>query len=729
MTTPDCQIRAHAHADDDRAMHPKRARDSGVGAGQWLAAAGALLFPLLLGGCWGGNDDGGTMSTFTIGGSLTGLGSAGLVLANGSDTMSPASGATSFVFGSAIVSGGSYAVTVQTQPAGATCSVANASGVVAAAAVSNVQVTCVPTYTVGGPVTGLTAAGLVLANGNDRLSVAAGATGFAMPAAIAQGASYSVTVQTQPGGEQCSLTHSTGTIAGANVTNVAVACAAVSHSLGGTISGLPSSGLVLANGSDTISPAAGTTSFTFAGPVAEGGAYAVSVQTQPSGATCSVGSGTGTMGANDVVSVQVTCAANTYHLGGTIAGLTAGGLILANGTDTASPAANATSFTFPLSVSFGGSYSVTVMQQPTGLTCSVAGTFPATIGAGDVTNVAVTCATAAAYAALAGHEVCTPPLSQDGTGIGASIPSATALAFDAAGNVYTTSGLSIHKITPGGVATTLAGSDGGGQLGQVDGTGAAAGFSGSANALAADSAGNIYVGDDYMVRKITQAGVVTTIAGQVGSGFGNGTGAAAAFGIINGISVDSAGNIYVTDSNSAIRKITPAGVVTTLAGSNQAIGATPGFVDGLGGAARFAGPWGMAIDGAGNLFVADTFNNAIRKVTPAGQVTTLAGGGPAAAGYLDATGNAARFNLPDTLSIDAAGNLYVNDANGSAVRKVTPGGVVTTVAYTDSFTANTGQPAPSGALHVATLQYTTFVANSAGVLYFPSGCAIEKAGP
>ncbi|MGZ5206631.1 MAG: hypothetical protein ACXWCI_17090, partial [Caldimonas sp.] len=265
--------------------------------------------------------------------------------------------------------------------------------------------------------------------------------------------------------------------------------------------------------------------------------------------------------------------------------------------------------------------------------------------------------------------------------------------------------------------------------GQVDGTGAAAGFSANANALAADSAGNIYVGDQYMVRKITQAGVVTTIAGQVGTGFGNGTGAAAAFGTINGIAVDSAGNLYVTDSNSAIRKITPAGVVTTLAGSNPALGPTPGFVDGIGSAARFAGPWGMAIDGAGNLFVADAFNYAIRKVTPAGQVTTLAGGGPAASGYLDATGNAARFKSPDSLSIDAAGNLYVNDANGSAVRKVTPGGVVTTVAYSDSFTAETGQPLPSGALHIATLQYATHVANGAGVLYFPNGCAIEKAGP
>ena len=694
-----------------------------------MALAGALALGLGLAGCWD-DSNGAAPTAYSVGGSVAGLTTPGLVLANGSDTASPAAGATAFSFATALAAGSSYAVTVQTQPTNATCVVSGGSGSVGTAAVTSVTVTCMPlAFTVGGSVTGLAATGLVLANGSDTVTVASGATGFTLPTAVAQGASYVVTVQTQPAGEQCSLTSSTGTIAGANVTNVAVACAAVSHSLGGTISGLPSAGLVLANGSDRVSPAAGALAFTFATPVAEGGAYAVSVQTQPSGVTCSVGSGIGTMGTSNLVAVQVTCAANSYHLGGTIAGLTAGGLILANGTDTVRPAANATSFTFPLPVSFGGNYSVTVTQQPTGLTCAVAGMFPATMGAGDVTNVAVNCVTAAAYAPLAGHEVCTPPTSQDGTGNGASIPGATAIAFDAAGNVYTTSGFSVHKITPAGVATTLAGSDGGGQLGQVDGTGAAAGFSANVNALAADSAGNIYVGDQYMVRKVTQAGVVTTIAGQVGNGFANGTGAAAAFGTINGMAVDSAGNIYVTDSNSAIRKITPAGVVTTLAGSNPAIGPTPGFVDGLGGAARFAGPWGMAIDGAGNLFVADTFNNAIRKVTPGGQVTTLAGGGPAASGYLDATGIAARFNSPDTLSIDAAGNLYVNDANGSAVRKATPGGLVTTVAYTDSFTPTTGQPAPGGALHIVGLQYATHVANSAGVLYFPIGCAIEKAGP
>jgi len=286
-------------------------------------------------------------ATYSVGGSVSGLTTAGLVLANADDTMSVVADATGFTFATALATGSHYDVTVQTQPANATCSVSSGSGTVGAAAVTSVAVSCAPlAFAVGGSVTGLNAAGLVLANGADSVAVASGATGFVLLTQVASGASYAVTVQAQPTGEHCSMTNSTGTIAGANVTNIAIACAAASHTLGGMITGLPSAGLVLANGGDTVAPAAGDTTFTFPTPVAEGGAYAVSVRTQPTGATCSVGSGTGTMGTSDVVSVQATCAANAYHLGGTITGLTARGLILANGTDTVSPVANATSYTF-----------------------------------------------------------------------------------------------------------------------------------------------------------------------------------------------------------------------------------------------------------------------------------------------------------------------------------------------------------------------------------------------
>ena len=428
-----------------------------------IASALASASFLFLGGCWGDGDNGGPgAATYSVGGAVGGLSTTGLVLGNGSDTTSVPAGATSFTFPTALATGASYSVTVNSQPANATCVVSGSNGTVAAAAVTGISVTCRPlTYTVGGSITGLSADGLLIANGTDTVTVASGATGFTLPTAVGSGTPYAVTVLTQPTGEHCSLTRSTGTVGAGNVSDVVVACAAASHSLGGTISGLPAAGLVLASGSDTVSPAAGAVTFAFPTQVAEGGAYAVSVRIQPTGATCSVGNGTGTMGAADIASVQVTCAANAYHLGGTIAGLTASGLILANGSDTVSPAANATSFAFAATVAFGGSYSVAVQQQPAGLTCSVAGVYPATMGAGDVANVAVTCAPAGGLSTVAGQLAC-PAFGPypDGTGAGASLPFVTSFVADAAGNLYAGGGGSVRRITPQGIVTTLAGQPG-----------------------------------------------------------------------------------------------------------------------------------------------------------------------------------------------------------------------------------------------------------------------------
>jgi hypothetical protein len=162
-----------------------------------------------------------------------------------------------------------------------------------------------------------------------------------------------------------------------------------SQTVGGSISGLASAGLVLANGSDTVSPASGATAFTFAVAVASGASYAVVVKTQPAGATCTVTGGTGTVAATAVTSVAVACTPATFQIGGTISGLSAAGLVLANGSDSTSPAANATSFAFAKRVTAGAGYSVSVTQQPTGSTCTVAnGSGTATA---DVSNVAVSC--------------------------------------------------------------------------------------------------------------------------------------------------------------------------------------------------------------------------------------------------------------------------------------------------------------------------------------------------
>ena len=144
------------------------------------------------------------------------------------------------------------------------------------------------------------------------------------------------------------------------------------------------------------------------------------------------------------------------------------------------------------------------------------------------------------------------------------------------------------------------------------------------------------------------------------------------------MAVDGTGNVYVADSeNSTLRKVTPAGVVTTLAGT----AGFPGSADGTGAAARFGFPAGVAVDGSGNVYVADTGNSTVRKVTPAGVVSTLAGTA-GSYGSADGTGAAARFNLPIGVAVDGSGNVYVADTYNDTLRKVTPAGVVSTLAGT-----------------------------------------------
>jgi len=218
--------------------------------------------------------------------------------------------------------------------------------------------------------------------------------------------------------------------------------------------------------------------------------------------------------------------------------------------------------------------------------------------------------------------------------------------------------------------TTIAGSD----PGYADGTGTAARFH-SPTGIAVDGSGNLYVVDhqNSRIRKITPTGVVTTLAGST-EGYADGTGAAARFHRPWGITIDGSGNLYVADLyNNCIRKVTPAGVVTTLAGS------TEGYADGTGTAARFDLPHGVAVDGSGNLYVGDYGNFRIRKVTPAGVVSTIAGG----RGYADGTGMAAKFDGPRGVALDGSGNLYMGDSENHRIRKVTPGGLVTTVAGSD----------------------------------------------
>jgi sugar lactone lactonase YvrE len=267
----------------------------------------------------------------------------------------------------------------------------------------------------------------------------------------------------------------------------------------------------------------------------------------------------------------------------------------------------------------------------------------------------------------------------NGTGSEAAFNVPTGLAVDAAGNLYVVDQMNcaIRKVTPAGVVTTFAGL-GDGDCGGDDGTGTDASFFWP-GAIAVDSGGTFYVAEtgNNSIRKITSAGVVTTFAGLPGTGGStDGTGTAARFAGPRGIAVDAAGNVYVGDAfNHTIRKITPAGVVTTLAGSPGAAGA----VDATGSDARFRQPSGVAVDGAGNVYVTDTNNNTIRRVTPAGVVTTIAGLAQTG-GSTDGTGSAARFNTPRGIVIDNTGMLFVADTNNSKIRQLTAAGVVTTLA-------------------------------------------------
>ncbi|MBI3521048.1 MAG: T9SS type A sorting domain-containing protein [Bacteroidetes bacterium] len=250
----------------------------------------------------------------------------------------------------------------------------------------------------------------------------------------------------------------------------------------------------------------------------------------------------------------------------------------------------------------------------------------------------------------------------NGIGTAASFNFPLGMCTDAAGNIYIADDANnkIRKITPAGVVTTFAGS---GVTGQADGVGTAASFN-RPSGICIDAAGNFYVADEVnnKIRKITAAGVVTTLAGSGILGQTDGIGTAASFSYPGmGICADGAGNIYVTDQNK-IRKITAAGVVTTLAGSGIS-----GQTDGIGTAASFFAPRGICIDASGNLYVADSFNRRIRKITPAGVVSTIAGSDD---GYIDAIGTAAKFQWPLGICIDATGNLYVADGGNNSIRKI-----------------------------------------------------------
>lgn len=706
-----------------------------------------LVLTVCLSACGGGGGGGSTTpavvtSTYTVGGTVSGLSGSVSLQLNGGTAFGVSSNAA-FTMPSTLSTGDAYFLTVSAQPTGQTCSVANGSGTVGSANVTNAVVACstISSY-LGGNLSGLTSNGLVLANGADTLAVSSTSATFTMPTAVSYGSSYSITVHTQPIGQTCAVPNGSASMPANDVSDVAVSCISQSFALAGTISGLGTAGLVLANGTD-VSPSvsANATAFTMRASVVYGASYNVVVQTQPSGLNCGVAGGSGTMGAANVANIAVTCSATAYPLSGSVSGLGASGLVLASGGNTVNVSSGANSFALPENVPTGGTYTVTVQAQPTGYFCAVSNG-SGTMGSAPVSNVAVTCAAnktiggtisglgantglvllnngmdATTVAASATQftmntgmasgltyaiSVQSNPAAMtcsvtNGTGTVASSnissatvtcahngpmvstldsgfkgPSAIALVPGGGFVVVETNGNKISRVSDSGVVTLLAGS---GLGGSFNATGAAASFN-APTGVAVDASGNSYVADQYnhLIRKITSGGVVTTFAGNGVGGFRDATGTAAGFRYPSDVAIDSAGNLYVADSgNNRIRKITTSGVVTTVAGTGVA-----GETDGPAASATFSLPTGVAVDASGRVFVSESSSNRIRLIDGSNQVSTYAGTG--SAGSTDGAATSATFYSPYHLTVDASNVVFVADATNNLIRMITSGGQVSTYA-------------------------------------------------
>jgi hypothetical protein len=336
---------------------------------------------------------------FAVGGTVNGLKGTGLLLQNAGWDELAVNANGSFAFAMPRASGDTYEVTVTSQPTGPaqTCSVASGSGLVTGAPVSGPVVTCVTNaYSVGGTVSGLTGAGLALRlNGGEQLEVVANGH-FTFDGAVEAGQPWEVSVAAQPADpwQACSVSGGSGTMVAGEVESVSVQCGTLAFAIGGNVTNLSGSGLVLQQdgaGDLSISARGG---FAFADPVASGATYAVTIKEQPTNPwqTCSVAAGSGTVASWPVSDVVVSCATDAFPIGGSVNGLSGQGLVLGNGADEVAVTSEGSSFELP-PVASGASYSVVVVAQPEGpsQTCTVIdGTG---VVAGDaVTGVSVTCA-------------------------------------------------------------------------------------------------------------------------------------------------------------------------------------------------------------------------------------------------------------------------------------------------------------------------------------------------
>ena len=329
-------------------------------------------------------------------------------------------------------------------------------------------------------------------------------------------------------------------------------------------------------------------------------------------------------------------------------------------------------------------------------------------GASDTKTVTVV---ARGLSLLAGNATTTG--TADGTGTSARFNRPIYVSVDAQGNAFISdqSNHSIRKVTPAGAVTTVAGITG--TQGYLNGSVASALFY-LPRGHALDSSGNLLVMDAFnnVIRKVS-AGTVSTLCGTyITEGSLDGAPNIALFKYPNGMTIDSSGNLIVADSNNfTVRKVTPAGFVTTVAGT----AGVQGSADGTGPAASFGYVEGPAVDTAGNIFISDGTYHTIRKITPAGQVTTFAGAAGQASSA-DGQGSAARFHNPVQIAIDGAGNLYVADLSNATIRKITPGGLVSTIV---------GQP---GVQNAVPGPFPASLFEPLGVAVLPSGDLVILSG-
>ncbi|MCX7253688.1 MAG: hypothetical protein NTX83_05045 [Burkholderiales bacterium] len=424
------------------------------------------------------------------------------------------------------------------------------------------------------------------------------------------------------------------------------------YTIGGTISGLTSSTVVLQNNSgDALTISANSSTFTFSTAVASGATYAVTVGTQPTGLTCFITNGSGTASAT-VANVAVACRAPTTTTTTVISGVVStfagsGATGFVNGTGTAATFSDPRGMAINPSGNINGSGNIFVVDAgnhairqitPAGVVTTFAGT-------GTAGNV-------------------------DGTGTAASFNNPVDVTVDSSGNLFVTSANSRHvrKITPAGVVTTFVG-DVNNFISFANGTGTNALFE-SPQGITIDASNNLFVADgaNRIIRKITPAAVVTTFAGLQGVGSTiNGTVTVATFVFPVSLAIDSSSSLYVTDNfGNRIRKTTSAGVTTTFAGSGSSA-----YTNGTGTAASFRSLSGLAVNSSGNVYAVDT--NAIRQITPAGVVTTFVGSTSTTSASVNGDLTVARFNLPNYLVFDSSDNLYVSEAGTGSfrIRKIT----------------------------------------------------------